>query len=75
MDTSQLDLENEKLRAPFKITTVAREDIVVQGLMTRGEALKLTDEDMERIGGGMAEGMMGNFWEALEAMVDIIKNK
>lgn len=65
--------EKKIMDKPFKLTSVARADILEQELMTEEECLALTDAEMVEIADMVKDGIMEGFWDSLGYAVDYIK--
>ena len=62
-----------RMKKPFQITSVCRQDIAIEKLMTEKEALKIKDDDMEYIADKMYYGM--DYWACLSTAVELLKNR
>ena len=63
----------DKLHKPFVLTSVCRQDLVCEGIVTEEEALEITNTQMERIASKMADAHLDwGYWESLEIIADHI---
>lgn len=60
-----------KIQELFCISSVCREDIINEKLMTEKEALALDDGEMEYLADKMSQGF--DFWICLRTALEIIK--
>jgi len=64
---------SEKMGKSFNITSVCREDIT--RFISKKEALKMTDEEIEQITSEMADNFCDCcYWEALKNAIEKIKS-
>ena len=62
--------KKDKLYKGFSMNSICRQDLVSEGIVTKEEALEITDGEMERIASKMGNAQMINYWQDLELIAE-----
>ena len=69
---TRIYLKHDKLTKPFKITSIAREDLIMAGFLTE-DVKRIPDWKMERLADKMANAYLENsFWIDLKIIAEDI---